>query len=473
MYDVIVIGGGVVGCSILRELSKYDLKLALLEKEEDVCSGTSKANSGIVHAGYDAKEGTLKAKFNIRGNELIKKLSAQLNFAYKNNGSLVLCFDEDDYPRLIDLYKRGLKNGVKDISILNHDEALILEPNLNDTVKYALLAKTGGIVCPFEMNIALAENAIANKALIILNTKVEEIKKECGFYIINDKYQTKCIINAAGLYGDFIHNMVCEHKRKIIPCKGDYCLYDTEIGKLVSHTIFQLPSVKGKGVLITPTVHGNLLVGPSATIVADKEDNATCASDLEFILNKAIKSVKTLPNNKIITSFSGLRAKGDTGDFIIEESAENFFDAIGIESPGLTSALAIGEYVAGMVTDKLKPKPKENFIATRKGIVHLKDLTFDKRSALIKQNPLYGDIVCRCNDVSKGEIIDAINSPLKATSLDAIKRRTLAGMGRCQAGFCCPKTIEILARELGIKEEMVTKNNAQSKMIIGRIDDEL
>ena len=471
MFDVIVIGGGVTGCATLRELSKYNLNIALLEKEEDVCSGTSKANSAIVHAGHDAKTGTLKAKLNVRGNELIRKLSQELNFAYKNNGSLVLCFEEEGYPKLKELYDRGIANGVKGLEILNHDETLALEPNLSDEVKYSLLCKTGGIVCPFEMNIALGENAIENGAKIYLNTKVESIKKENDYYLINDSIKTKCVVNAAGLYGDEIHNMVCAEKVKLSPRKGDYCLCDDDVGNLVGHTIFQLPSSLGKGVLVTPTVHGNLLIGPSASDIKDKEATSTTASDLDYILNAASRSLKKLPRNKIITSFSGLRARPEGGDFIIEESANNFFDAIGIESPGLTSAPAIGEMVCQMVTNKLNATKKDNFISTRKGLVHLKQLSIEERAKLIKENPLYGNIICRCNDVSEGEIIDAINSPIKATSLDAIKRRTGAGMGRCQAGFCGPKTIEILAREINIKAEEVCKNNSKSHMLTGKMGD--
>ncbi len=471
MFDVIVIGGGVTGCATLRELSKYNLNIALLEKEEDVCSGTSKANSAIVHAGHDANTGTLKAKLNLRGNELIRQLSKELNFAYKNNGSLVLCFAQEDYPKLLDLYNRGLNNGVKGLKILNHDETLALEPNLSEEVKYSLLCETGGIVCPFEMNIALAENAVENGAKVYLNTEVKTIKKENDYYLINDSIKSKCIVNAAGLYGDEIHNLVCKDKVKLTPRKGDYCLCDSDVGNLVSHTIFQLPTKYGKGVLVTPTVHGNLLIGPSATDIEDKEATSTTANDLDYILNAASLSVKKLPKNKIITSFSGLRARPQDGDFIIKESEDNFFDAIGIESPGLTSAPAIGEMVCEMVTNKLKANKKDNFISKRKGLVHLKHLSIEERAELIKKNPLYGNIICRCNDVSEGEIIDAINSPIKATSLDAIKRRTGAGMGRCQAGFCGPKTIEILARELNIKREEVCKNNLKSHMLTGKMGD--
>ncbi len=471
MFDVIVIGGGVTGCATLRELSKYNLNIALLEKEEDVCSGTSKANSAIVHAGHDAKTGSLKAKLNLRGNELIRQLSKELNFAYKNNGSLVLCFAQEDYPKLLDLYNRGLNNGVRGLKILNHDETLALEPNLSEEVKYSLLCETGGIVCPFEMNIALAENAVENGAKVYLNTEVKTIKKENDYYLINDSIKSKCIVNAAGLYGDEIHNLVCKDKVKLTPRKGDYCLCDSDVGNLVSHTIFQLPTKYGKGVLVTPTVHGNLLIGPSATDIEDKEATSTTANDLDYILNAASLSVKKLPKNKIITSFSGLRARPENGDFIIKESEDNFFDAIGIESPGLTSAPAIGEMVCELIKDKLNATKKDNFISNRKGLVHLKHLSIEERAELIKKNPLYGNIICRCNDVSEGEIIDAINSPIKATSLDAIKRRTGAGMGRCQAGFCGPKTIEILARELNIKPEEVCKNNSKSHMLTGKMGD--
>lgn len=469
MFDVIVIGGGVTGCATLRELSKYNLKLALLEKEEDVCSGTSKANSAIVHAGHDAKSGTLKARLNVRGNKLIRELSSELNFAYQNNGSLVLCFDENDYPKLEELYNRGIANGVEGLKILNHDETLALEPNLSDEVKYSLLCETGGIVCPFEMNIALAENAVANGAEVIFNYEVNSIVKEDDYYLINNEIKTRAIVNAAGLYGDVLHNLVCADKVKITPRKGDYCLLDRDVGNLVSHTIFQLPSALGKGVLVTPTVHGNLLIGPSATDIDDKEATATTRDDLDYIISASKRSLKNIPFNKTITSFSGLRARGNTGDFIIKESADNFFDAIGIESPGLTSAPAIGEMLCEMVISKLKASKKDNFVSTRKGIPHLANLTIEERAKLIKENPLYGNIICRCCDVSEGEIVDSINRPMGATSLDGVKRRSGACMGRCQAGFCNPKIIEILARELGIKEEDVCKNNSKSKMLIGKI----
>ena len=467
MYDVIVIGGGVTGCATLRELSKYDLKLALLEKEEDVCSGTSKANSAIVHAGFDAQNNTLKAKFNVRGNKLIRELSKTLNFPFINNGALVLCFDENDYSKLEELYDRGIKNGVEGLEIISGDKARSIEPNLSKEVVSALYAKTSGIVCPFDMNIAFGESAVLNGAEIIFNSKVETIVKENDYYLINNKYKTRCIVNAAGVYGDFIHNLVCDDKLKISPRKGDYCLFDEELGTLVKHTIFQLPNKNGKGVLVTPTVHGNLLIGPSATDISDKENTATDKEDLDYVMEKAKMSVDGLAFNKIITSFSGLRARPEGDDFIVKESEEYFFEAIGIESPGLSSAPAIGEYLGELIVRKLNAKKKDNFIEDRPGFVHLKKMNKEERENKIRENPLYGHIVCRCNEVSEGEIIDALNRPIKVTSLDGVKRRTTSMMGRCQGGFCSPKIMEILSRYLNINEEEVCKNNSKSKMLVG------
>lgn len=471
-YDVIVIGGGVTGCAILRELSKYNLKLALLEKEEDVCSGTSKANSAIIHAGYDAENGTLKAKLNVRGSILTKQLAKDLDFGYRNNGSFVVCFDKEDMPGLEKLYERGIKNGVEGLEIIDGDKAREMEPNLSKNICAVLYAKTAAIVCPFEMTIALGENAVQNGAEIFLNTPCEKIARSNDGFIINDKFETKCIVNAAGLYGDVIHNLVNDEKIKLTARKGDYCLFDKEVGSLVKHTIFQLPSKYGKGVLVAPTAHGNMLIGPSATDIEDKEATATTATDLDMIIEKAKLSVDNIPFNKVITSFSGLRARPATDDFIIEEASENFYDAIGIESPGLSSAPAIGEYVAEMIVNKLGASKKDNFISKRKGIKKLNKMSKEERRDLIKENPLYGNIICRCEEISEGEIVDAIHGLIPATSLDAIKRRVRAGMGRCQAGFCGPKVMEILARELKRPLEDITKNNAKSKMVYGKLGEE-
>ncbi len=471
-YDAVIIGGGVTGCSIARELSRYELRTCVVEKEEDVCSGTSKANSAIVHAGYDAIPGKLKAKFNVEGNRMMPGLSKELDFDFKQNGSLILCFDEADMPALQELYERGLKNGVEGLRIISGDEARNMEPNLTDKVVAALDAPTGGIVCPFGLTIAMAENACDNGVEFRFLTEVEDIQKMEGGYLLKTsrgEITAKYVINAAGVYADVFHNMVSGEKIHITPRKGDYCLLDKEAGSHVSKTIFQLPGKYGKGILVTPTVHGNLLTGPTAVDIEDKEGTETTAEELADVQAKAALSVKNVPFRQVITSFSGLRAHEDHNDFVIGEVADSqgFFDAAGIESPGLTSAPAIGAYLAKLVAEKAGASEKENWNGTRKGIVRPETLSREERAALIKENPAYGTIICRCEGVSEGEIIDAVTRTLGATSLDGIKRRVRQGMGRCQAGFCTPRTMEILAREKGLKMEEICKNAPGSEMLKG------
>lgn len=479
-YDVIIIGAGVTGTAVARELSRYQINIGVLEREEDVCCGTSKANSAIIHAGYDAEPGTLKAKLNVRGNQLVGEMAQKLDFPFKRNGSLVLCFDEKDYPDLQRLYEKGVANGVRNLQILNHDEVLELEPNVSDQVHAALYAPTGGIVCPFNMTIAFAENASANGVDFHFNTEVKSISRRQGTEEIKSSdgnvwkietskgtYETYCIINAAGVYADLFHNMVCEQKIHITPRKGEYCLLDKTAGTHVSRTVFTLPDKFGKGVLVTPTVHGNLLLGPTATDVEDKEGVNTTRDGLEEVLAKSAKSVRNIPNRQIITSFAGLRAHEDGDDFIIGETERDFIDCAGIESPGLSSAPAIGEMVAEILKKKYDLKEKEHFIAARKGIVNLSTMTLEERNEYIQRNPAYGNIICRCEMISEGEITDAINRALGARSLDGVKRRTRAGMGRCQAGFCSPRTMEILARELEIPIEKITKSGGTSGIIKG------
>ena len=481
MYDVLIIGGGVTGSAIARELSRYDLKTALFEKGEDVCSGTSKANSGIAHAGFDAAPGSWKAKMNIRGSRKLEELSRKLDFPYKRNGSLVLCFDEKDRPHLEKLLEQGKKNGVEGLEILEKKELLALEPALSEAVVCALHAPTGGIVCPFKLNIALAENAAVNgvefhlKEGVLTVEKADFPKHAEGYRVVTEKgsYETRTVVNAAGLYGDTFHNQVSGEKLHITPRKGEYCLMDKKVGRLVSHTIFQMPTAMGKGVLVTPTVHGNLMVGPTAMDISDKEGVDTTAEGLDEVLKKAALSVKSLPKGVTITSFAGLRAHEDGDDFILGEvkDAPGFFDAVGIESPGLTSAPAIGEWMAERVLEKLrvtqKVEEKRDFQETRKDIPCIASMDPAEAAELIAENPAYGTVICRCEKVTEGEIIDAIRRPLGARSLDGIKRRTRAGMGRCQAGFCSTKVMEILARELGIPLEEVTKAGGDSRMLTG------
>lgn len=478
MYDVVIIGAGVSGSAIARELSRYQVNACVVEKAEDVCCGTSKANSAIVHAGFDAENGSLMADLNVKGNLMMEDLSKELDFSFRKNGSLVICLHEEDRPNLEALYERGVKNGVKELKILEHDEVLALEPNVTDDVVAALYAPTGGIVCPFELNIAMAENAATNGVEFRFNTEVRNIvKKDGSFELVtnNGTISTKCVVNAAGVYSDVFHNMMSSKKIHITPRRGDYCLLDKTTGDFVDKTIFQLPGKYGKGVLVSPTIHGNTIVGPTAIDIENKEGTNTTQEGIDELINKAGSTVKGLPIRQVITSFAGLRAHEDNHEFVIGEvdEAPGFFDAAGIESPGLTSSPAIGVLVAGMLKDKLNLQEDPNFVGTRKGVTHLNSCTKEERDALIKENPAYGSIVCRCEMITEGEILDAIHRPLGATTLDGIKRRTRAGMGRCQAGFCSPRQIEILARELGVDQSEIRKSGRDSKFIVGTPKDRL
>ncbi|MBD5639687.1 NAD(P)/FAD-dependent oxidoreductase [Clostridium botulinum] len=471
MFDVTIIGSGVTGAAVARELSKYNLKTCVVEKAIDVASGTSKANSGIVHAGEDPIPGTLKAKMNVRGNEMFDKLQEEIDFPFKRNESFVLCFDEKDIEKLEELRQRGLKNGLPDtMEILNREEALKLEPNLSEYVVAALRLPTGGIVSPYEFNIALAESAAMNGVEFKLETEIIDIEKKQDGYILKTNkgdIETKVVVNAAGVFGDKINNMVSEKKYHITARKGEYLLFDKTVGDMVQRTIFQLPTKMGKGVLVTPTADGNLLLGPTSVDVEEKDDFETTREGLDTVAEKAKLSIKEIPMRQVITSFAGLRAHEENSDFIIGEAedVENFINAIGIESPGLTSAPAIGEYIREMIVEKLKPEENKEFNPIRKDIPKFREMTNEERKEMIKENSAYGKIVCRCEVVTEGEIRDAIRRPLGAKTVDGIKRRTRAGMGRCQSGFCSNRIVEILAEELGIKRNEVTKFGGNSKIL--------
>ena len=479
MYDVIIIGAGVTGAAVARELSRYDISTCVLEKCEDVCEGTSKANSAIIHAGFDAAEGTLMAKLNVRGNEMMDDLSRDLDIPFKRNGSMVVCIHKEALGGLKELYDRGIKNGVKGLKILTREEALEMEPNLSENVEGALYAPTGGIVCPFELNIAMAENAYVNGVEFRFNTEVEDIKKgDDGLWHLrtnNGEYVARYVVNAAGVYADRIHNMVSRDKMHIIERRGDYCLLDKQVGGYVSHTIFPQPTNLGKGVLVSPTIHGNLIVGPTAIDIEDKEGTNTTEEGIDDLISKAGNHIRNLPIRNVITSFAGLRAHEEHHEFIIKEvdDAPCFIDCAGIESPGLTSSPAIGEMVGEMLKEKMNLSEKKNWIATRKGVKKTEGLSIEEMNALIKENPAYGNIVCRCESITEGEILDAIHRPLGARSLDGVKRRTRAGMGRCQAGFCSPRTMEIIHRELGIPYEKITKAGGRSNIVLERTKGEV
>ena len=471
MIDVAIIGAGVIGGAVARELSRYKLDVCVLEKCSDVAMGATRANSAIVHAGFDAKEGTLKAEMNVRGSKMMEAYAAELGVKYKKNGSLVVGFSEEDRETLEGLRKRGEENGVEGLAVIDREAILAIEPNIGDGVTCALHAPTGAIICPYELCMAEIGNAMDNGVSLKLDFEVSSIEKISGGYRISsasDTIEARYVVNCAGVYSDEIAKLVGDDSFTVIPRRGEYMLLDKECGGLVSHTIFRCPSKMGKGILVSPTVDGNLLLGPTAENIEDKEDKSTTAAGLAKVRAQAGEQVSGVNFGKIITSFTGLRSVGSTGDFIINEN-DGFVNCAGIESPGLSSAPAIGEYVrellaeAGLALDK-----KDNFIATRRPMHYFKECTDEEKNAIIAKEPSYAHIICRCEMISEGEIVEAIHTNPKPRDLDAVKRRTRSGMGRCQGGFCSPYVVEILSRELGIAYTDVTKFGGGSYINIGK-----
>lgn len=474
MYDVIIIGAGVTGAFIARELSRYDLKVCLFDKEADVAMGTSKANSAIVHAGYDADPASLKAILNVRGNRLMKQTAEELHVKFKRTGSLVLCFDNKDIPKLEDLLHRGKKNGVEGLTILWGDKLKEMEPAVSPHAVAALYAPSAGIICPFELTLHAAENAVENGVDLELQCEVCAIRYEDGLFLLDTtkgEFKTKYLVNAAGLYSDKISKMLGDASYTIHPRKGEYVLLDKDYGGLVNKVIFQLPSNKGKGVLVTPTVDGNLLVGPNAQEVQDTEDKSTTDRGLSEVFRSARLSVPSLNPKGIITSFAGLRATPQEGDFVIRASSFNhhFIHAAGIESPGLTASPAIGERVVALLKEnglKLIEKKEFNPVLTYQKAA--REMDEDMLNALIRKNPEYGRIVCRCEKVTEGDVMASIHRIIGARDLDAVKRRTRAGIGRCQGGFCSPRIVDILSRELNSPIEKITKFGRNSCLLTGK-----
>lgn len=472
-YDVIIIGAGVSGCAVARELSRYALRILVVDKEEDVCCGTSKANSAIVHAGYDAPEGSLMAKLNVEGNRMMDEITRELDVAFDRIGSLVVCRDDEDPAILDTLMERGKKNGVPGLRIIGGQELKEMEPNISPHAVAALYAPSAGIICPFALTAGYAENAASNGAHFQFDTEVTDIRKETdGFVLVTDRgeLRTRTVVNAAGVYADRFHNMVSRKKIHITPRRGCYELLDKSAGGHVKHVVFPLPSRKGKGTLVTPTVHGNLLLGPTAVDTDDRDGVNTTASELGAVADTSGKYVENIPYREVITSFAGLRAHEDGHEFLIGEveDAKGFVDCAGIESPGLSSAPAIGVMTAGIVSGILGAEKKTDFDPCREGVLDPKTLTKEAYRQLIADKPAYGAVVCRCETVTEGEIIDAIHRIPGARSLDGVKRRTRAGMGRCQAGFCSPRVMEILARELNVPLGSITKSGKGSEIIVGR-----
>ena len=474
MRDVVIIGAGVTGTSVAYNLSKFKGDFLVVEKHSDVCEETSKANSAICHGGYDAEPGSMKAKMNVEGNHMMREIADELSFPYKQIGTLVLCHDEKDFPKLQKLYDQGIENGVSGMEIIYNEQILKMEPHVEKDIYAALYSKEAGIVDPFLMNVAYAEGSNLNGVEYKLNTEIVEIKEADDHYILKTKdgeeIQTKAVVNAAGLYSDAIHDMVMDdNKFEIRARRGEYLLLDKATAGYVNHVLFNLPTEKGKGILVTPTIDENTLIGPTSDFVDDKADLVTTRKAIEEVIDKVNDTVDNVPVRQVITSFSGNRAHESSGDFILQETKKGFFDCVGIESPGLTSAPAIGKYMAGLVKDSLELEDNPDFKAGRNPIPKTSEMTVEEHNELIKKNPKYGKIICRCEKVTEGEILDAIHAPVGARTVDGIKRRCRATAGRCQGGFCLPSIIEILSRELGVDQEEITKKGNKSTYIEKRV----
>ena len=472
MFDCLVIGAGVVGGLVARELTKYKLSVCIVEKASDVAMGATRANSAIVHAGYDAKEGTLKAKLNVLGSLMMENVCRELGVKYKRNGSLVVGFDEDDAATLHSLIERGKKNGVKGLSFLEREEIVKLEPNIGTDVTCALRAETGAIVCPYELCMAAVGNAMDNGATLKLGFNVKKIEEADGVYKVSsssDSVEARMVINCAGVYADEIAKLVGDDSFSIRPRRGEYMLLDKECGDLVGHTVFRCPSKMGKGVLVSPTVDGNLLLGPTAEDIDDKADTSTTAEGLSRVASLASNQVNGINLGKVITSFTGLRATGSTGDFIINSPKSGFINCAGVESPGLTSAPAIARYVVDMLKNAgVELEVNEDFNGKRRPMHYFRELSIEEKNEIIKENPDYAHVICRCETVTAGEIIEAIRTNPRPTDIDGIKRRTRASMGRCQGGFCTPYMVEILAREIGVPVTEITKFGGESYINVGK-----
>ncbi|EAX47274.1 FAD dependent oxidoreductase [Thermosinus carboxydivorans Nor1] len=474
--DVVIIGGGIVGAAIARELARFELDTVLVERHPDVAMGTSKANSGILHAGFDAQPGTLKAKLNVRGNDLYRRLQEELDLEIKWTGSLVIAHDAEGMQTIHELLDRGRANGVPGLAILDREAVLAREPKLTKDVVGALWAPTAGVICPFGAAIAMAENAVQNGVHVITECPVYKIEAEGGrikgVHTGRGFISAKFVVNAAGVQADDLSRSAGDESFSIRARKGEYILFDKTVGKWVNSIIFPTPSKVSKGILVAPTVHGNLFIGPNAREVDDRADLSTTSQGLAEIINGARQLVPDLPLHAAITQFAGLRAAADGGDFIIRPSAtvRGLVHAAGIQSPGLTAAPAIAEKVVDILREEgLNLRPKASFNPIKPRRIRFNELTRDQQRELVARNPLYGRVICRCETVTEGEIVAAIHAPCGARTVDGVKRRTRAGMGRCQGGFCGPRVVAILARELGIPVTAVRKDTARSYLFYDKI----
>ena len=475
MFDVVIVGAGVIGGMLARELSRYDLSVCLLEKENDVAMGASKANSGIVHGGYDPEPGTLKAKLNTEGVELLFQAAKELNVPIIRNGSMVCAFSSEEEPMIDELYNRGLENGIPGLAVLTGDEARALEPNLSKAVTKVLRVTNAGVVGPYELTIAAVGNAMDNGVTLKRNFSVFAIEKTDYFIVTSetgDTVQAKYLVNCAGGGSDKVAELAGDGFFTVIPRAGEYMLLDKAEGSRVKHTLFQCPTKEGKGILVSPTAHGNLLVGPTAQKVETSDSKDTTPEGLAIVQRLASKSVPSVNYRQVITSFTGVRASTESGDFILQasEKVPGLIHAGAIDSPGLTCCVSIAKYLVNILKDQgLALTEKVKWNGKRPDPNAFQKMTDEEKDAFIKANPAYGKIVCRCETISEGEILEAIRNNPGATDMDGVKRRTRSGMGRCQGGFCGPYVMELLAREQNIPMEEVTKNGGASKMVLGRI----
>ena len=467
IYDVAILGGGIVGCAILNKLTRIGKKCILIEKNNDVATGTTKANSGIVHAGFDAKPNTLKARLNVRGAKLYPRLCSELNVPLINNGALVVGNDLDTINQL---YQRGIENGVNGLEVLNRDSLLKMVPTFDDSITCGLLAKTSSIVSPYSFAIALAEESVLNGGEVVFNYSLKYFNKYEDYYKLSNgdvDYYARKIIVCVGSKHNEVAEILNTTKYDIKFRRGEYYLLDKGAMDIGGYTIFPLPSKDSKGVLVSPTTSGNLIVGPTS-ILTQNDNTITTKDALDMIASLSINMLKNVNLKKNIRVFSGIRTLvGD--DFVIEKDkkCEDVINITGICSPGLTAAPAIAEEVLNILqfenieVENLKRRPK--YIKTN-------TLSTQQLDELIKTDSRYGKIICRCENITEGEIIDAINSPLKPTSIDAIKRRTRAGMGRCQGGFCALKVMELISKERNIPLDKICKENIGSEIIVGDIE---
>jgi len=473
MHDIVIIGAGVAGTFIARELAGYKLNILLLDKDNDVGNETTSANSAVIHAGYDASNGTLKGKFNAPGNAMYDRVCEELDVPFNRCGSIVLGFNVKDRITIEGLYENGLKNNVPQMRIIEREEILQMEPNINPKVDCALYAPTAGIISPWELSIALAENAVDNGVQLNMETMVKDInKKDYGYKVITDKgeFDTKYVINCAGVHADVINNMVTEPYFEIHPRRGNYFVFDKEVRNKINHVIFQCPTEKGKGILVTPTVYGNVMIGPDSEFVEDKECTATDKERLEFVREASRLTTSSIPFNKVIRTFAGLRANGSSDDFIIEEAkgAKGFINVAAFESPGLSSIPAAADYVVELIKEIAGDlTKKENFNPKRRKVIRFNELSGEEKNRLIRENPAYGKVICRCEVITEAEIIDAIYRNAGARSVKAVKKRCRPGAGRCQGSFCGPRVLEILARELGIDNVNVPYDSTRSYILTG------